>query len=318
MVNWMSRLLVSWKGSSPNSGLGLDLYLFVKLIDPVLNHWHQNRATKRTKCLWITQDVQDFGSVLGNQCSKSWPDSFPSCWLTLFFLPNVFALISLDCTSASTCTSNYIYICIHSYLFYFLYLLSSFFYFYFYLYLYFFLMFPLILFLRMLKQILWASLSCRQLYLKFCYMSSGSWCLYFCRKNISYCTIGEDQCKQCCSSCHHNLDARVENVNIFLYIKLDLKCHSTFELRVTNNRGVLKNCWKNAWHISHHSRKWILAQHKKQKPNNCFFALRLPRIARILTVQVKSDEITPRRYKGYYRWRQWEGKILVQTCLASM
>ena len=47
-----------------------------------------------------------------------------------------------------------IYIYIHSYLFYFLYLLSSFFYFYFYLYLYFFLMFPLILFLRMLKQIL--------------------------------------------------------------------------------------------------------------------------------------------------------------------
>ena len=92
MVNWMSRLLVSWKGSSPNSGLGLDLYLFVKLIHPVLNHWHQNRATKRTKCLWITQDVQDFGSVLGNQCSKSWPHSFPSCWLTLFFLPNVFAL----------------------------------------------------------------------------------------------------------------------------------------------------------------------------------------------------------------------------------
>ena len=92
MVNWMSRLLVSWKGSSPNSGLELDLYLFVKLIHPVLNHWHQNRATKRTKCLWITQDVQDFGSVLGNQCSKSWPHSFPSCWLTLFFLPNVFAL----------------------------------------------------------------------------------------------------------------------------------------------------------------------------------------------------------------------------------
>lgn len=139
-----------------------------------------------------------------------------------------------------------------------------------------------------------------------------------CRWNISYCTIGEDHCKQCCSSCHHNLDARVENVNKIRYIKLDSKCHSTFELRVTNNRGVLKNCWKNAWQISHHSRRWILALHKKQKPHNCFFALRLPRIARILTVQVKSDKITPRRYKGYYRWRQWEGKILVQTCLASM
>lgn len=177
MVNWMSRLLVSWKGSSPNSGLGLDLYLFVKLIHPVLNHWHQNRATKRTKCLWITQDVQDFGSVLGNQCSKSWPHSFPSCWLTLFFLPNVFAL-NFPRLHFRFHLHFQLYIYIYFYLFYFLYLLSSFFYFYFYLYLYFFLMFPLILFLRMLKQILWASLSCRQLYLNFCYMSSGSWCLY--------------------------------------------------------------------------------------------------------------------------------------------
>ena len=227
------------------------------------------QSYKRTKCLWITQDVQDFGSVLGNQCSKSLPHSFPSCWLTLFFLPNVFALnfrrlhfrfhlhfqllFIFTCSTSSTYyppsfstfTSTYT---------------STFF-----------LCFLLFFFCACWNKYCDPHYHVASLIWIFAICRPGHGACTGCRWNISYCTIGEDQCKQCCSSCHHNLDARIENVNKFRYIKLDSKCHSTFELRVTNNRGVLKNCWKNAWQISHHSRRWILAQHKKTKTKQLFF-----------------------------------------------